>query len=215
MIKSLIREQYGRSIDLLERGRLTEGVIIPSERECIELLSEQYTNAQITHIQEKIRRPVFQIVPQKPFTDFESAINLNGRWEVIIKPYLQERFAKMPSSNEVQIGFIEGKIKPPGISRELFTIQKQAELYKKTLPTGVTVIHPRNYALLQLDGKVDVTYGHKSPLEDNSNDSDDVPCGYYNVEWVGFDAWPSDSGPASGSSGLTWRASVMLTVNYN
>ena len=77
MIEQLVREQYGRSVDLLERGRLTEGVIIPTEAECIDILRDSYTDKQITYVQEKIRRPVFQIVPQKLFQDFENALNLN------------------------------------------------------------------------------------------------------------------------------------------
>ncbi len=209
MIENLVREQYGRSVDLLERGRLIEGVIIPSERDCIELLREQLTDPQISHIQEKIRRPVFQIVPQKPFQDFENALNLNRQAderEAYLTPYIRERFTKLPSNNEVQIGFVEGMPRLPGTSLVQFPFLEQRRLYKKSLLLGVTVIHPRHYSLLQLNGRLDV--GYWSYLEDNLENDAYLPGGYssdqvyfreYNLEGEIHNA--------------RWRSAVMVSAN--
>ncbi len=79
-------------------------------------------------MQEKIRRPVFQIVPQKLFQDFENALNLNRQAyerEVFLTPYIRERFTKFPSNNEVQIGFVEGMARLPGTPLIQFPLSEQ------------------------------------------------------------------------------------------
>lgn len=210
MISNLVREQFGRSVDLLERGRLTDGVIIPTEAECIDILRDSYIDKQITYIQERIRRPVFQIVPQKPFAEFENAINLNlreGQIETHLTPYIRERFATMPSGAEVQIGFVEGLSGLQSTPLIKFPLSKQEELYKKSLPEGVNVIHPRNYALLQLDGRVDVD--HWSPLEDNSKDGNSLPGGLWNGDRVYFHG----NFPGFENHDARWRSAVMISAN--
>ncbi|MEK9166965.1 MAG: hypothetical protein AAB836_01545 [Patescibacteria group bacterium] len=209
MIEQLVREQYGRSVDLLERGRLTEGVIIPTEAECIDILRDSYTDKQITYVQEKIRRPVFQIVPHKPFADFENALNLNrqpGQLETHLTLYIRERFAKMPSSNEAQIGFVEGMARLPGTPLIQFPLPTQRQLYKKTLPKGVNIIHPRNYSLLQLNGRVDEE--HWAVLEDNLEDETYLPGGRWGFDRPYFNEYNLDAIPEY----VRWRASVMVSA---
>ncbi len=209
MIESLVREQYGRSVDILERGELTEGVIIPPEAECIDILRDTLTDKQITYVQEKMRRAVFQIVPQRPFWDFENAMNLNlreGEPNTYLDTYVRVRFLKMPSGKEVQIGFVEGSEILPATPLIRFQLSKQEELYKNCLPEGVNVIHPRNYALLQSDLRIDVD--HFSVLEDNSKDRTRLlgaSCGYSQLRFGGYD-------PGNGGLFARWRSQIMKVV---
>lgn len=214
MIENLVREQYGTSVNLLERGGLTEGVIIPSERECIDILRDSLTDKQITHVAEKMRRAVFQIVPQKPFADFENAINLN-RWPVQgqtnLTPYIRERFAKMPSSNEIQIGLVEGQARLPSTPLIRFPLKKQEVLYKKSLPEGITVIHPRNYSLLQLNVMLNwecIDMDDWSILEDNSKDRTYFPVGSWCDDQVRF----REYFPEPGNHDVRWRSAVMIST---
>ncbi len=210
MIESLVREQYVRSVDILERGRLTDGVIIPSEAECIDILRDTLTDAQITHIQEKMRRAVFQIVPQKPFVDFMNAMNLlkkpEARLNSHLSPYVSQRFAKMPSNNEVRIGFVEGNVRLPGTALIMFPMVKQEEIYKRSLPEGVSVIHPRNYALLQCDRTIDVN--HASVLEDNSEDRTYFP----GAQWERISVEIVHDIPNDWNKRARWRSQIMKVV---
>lgn len=210
MIESLVREQYGRSVDILERGRLTDGVIIPTEAECIDILRDSLTDVQIKHVQDKMRRRLFQIVPQKPFADFKSALHLNRREDelmLFIDPDIEERLSKMPSSNEVQIGFIEGLGRLPGTPLMRCVLPKQRKFYKKLLPKGVKVIHPRNYVLLQIDGRVDID--RWTPLEDKSKDTKRFLGGSCYCTQIGF----SVRDPEDDAIYARWRSSVMVAAN--
>ena len=48
-------------MDILERGELTEGVIIPPEAECIDILRDTLTDKQITYVQEKCAVQCFKL----------------------------------------------------------------------------------------------------------------------------------------------------------
>ncbi len=213
-IERSVTAQHEQRVELLKRGKLDEGVVIPGVQESIDILGDNLSDHQVAEIL-KLQRDFFVIEPGKPFGQYVDGINRNKRPRQIdtyYSPYLQNRFAGMPVGG-LRIGFAEGKAELEGdpnlVGKKL---RDQEKLFKAGLSAGVEQIHPRTDALLQLDGMqtgqlVDVNIW--SPLEDNSADRNYLPVGnWYNYQVV-FD----ENFPEIEIHFARWRSAVMVSAN--
>ncbi|MBI4127254.1 hypothetical protein HY463_00940 [Candidatus Peregrinibacteria bacterium] len=211
-----IRDQYEPRVELLKRAKLNDGVKIPSAEESINILGETLTHEQVKAVL-GMERAMFIFEPQKRFKKFVEAIDANkrlGQIDTHYSPYLQNRFAQMPVSNNVRFGFGEGIPTPkPDSNLVGKKLSEQERLFKAGLPTGVEQMHPRTNALQQLNGVltdelVDVTTW--SPLEDNSTtDRTYLPGG----AWYGGQVDFAGAVPEDGSPNARWRSAVMVSGN--
>ncbi|MEK9159121.1 MAG: hypothetical protein AAB383_00165 [Patescibacteria group bacterium] len=154
-IEAMVKAQYEPAKELIDRTRLSKGITVPSLQETIDILGEEASDEQIAEIL-KMQKAALILQPKKPFTDYVSAIDGNRKarhYPTYVPSFLKNRFAAMPSSNSVSLGFVEGLPELAGdpalMGREL---EDQEMDVKRSLAIGVNIVNPRAYSLLQMAG---------------------------------------------------------------
>lgn len=218
-IEPLVIAQHESSVDLLTYGGLKDGIRLPGLPETLDILGENLTSAQIQEILQ-MQEAALLIEPQKPFSVYLNAIDHSGmrfpqRRRTWVFPSVQSRLAAMPSSSGVRVGFVEGHAKPAGDPSLMGSeIKAQGALVRAGLPEGVTTIHPRSYALIQVRGRqtgqavVDLP-GTWSILDDGLTEQRSYFGGNYSM----FHVSVNGGYPEYDRKEARWRRAVMMEKN--
>ncbi len=219
-VEPKIAEEYGQAVEGLRRAKIADGVAVPSLQETTDILGRDLTSVQIAEVL-KMKQSSFRLEPQKPVAAYLRGIDLNlrrGQVPTFISHDVEERFAAIPSSDGIRIGFVEGGSghemdSDPALARK--ELRKQEKMLRSGhLPKGVRMISPRSYCLMQLDAMEtadfadDVTDSFSYPLDYGSRDPNFTVAGFWLHNQLHFD----QPDPDYVHRNIRWRRSVMVDV---